>query len=87
MRRDAMMPGSRNPKILTGSSLVAAAATAASATVMAARDRKRVFMPVRDAGPENMEHAPQSWDRVDEAADQSFPASDPPSYCIRSRYD
>jgi hypothetical protein len=82
MRRDAMMPGSRNPKILTGPSLVAA-----GATVVAARDRKRAFMPVRDAGPENMEHVPESWDRVDEAADQSFPASDPPSYCIRSRYD
>jgi hypothetical protein len=54
---------------------------------MAARDRKRGFMPVRDAGPENMKHAPETWDRVDEAADQSFPASDPPSYCIRSRYD
>jgi len=87
MRRDAMMLGSRNPKILLGLYLMAAAATAAGATVRAARDRKRGFTPVRDAGPENMKHAPDSWDRVDEAADQSFPASDPPSYCIRSRYD
>lgn len=36
--------------------------------------------PRRDAGPEDMEHPPQSWDKVDQASDESFPASDPPSY-------
>ncbi|GLK44990.1 hypothetical protein GCM10017612_29100 [Novosphingobium resinovorum] len=35
--------------------------------------------PVRDAGPENMTSPPQSWSRTDEAIDESFPASDPPS--------
>ncbi|MCL9999500.1 MAG: hypothetical protein NBV68_08965 [Erythrobacter sp.] len=36
--------------------------------------------PVRDAGPEAMRDPPQSeWNKVDEASDQSFPASDPPS--------
>ncbi|MDR6952384.1 hypothetical protein J2X65_001739 [Ancylobacter sp. 3268] len=34
----------------------------------------------RDAGPENMTNPPRAWDKVDQAADESFPASDPPSY-------
>lgn len=34
---------------------------------------------VRDAGPESMRDRPRrGWDRVDEQADESFPASDPP---------
>lgn len=33
---------------------------------------------VRDAGPEAMENPPRTWDDVDEASDESFPASDPP---------
>ena len=36
--------------------------------------------PVRDAGPEAMRDTPPgTWTRVDEASDQSFPASDPPA--------
>jgi hypothetical protein len=35
---------------------------------------------VRDAGPAAMENPPRHWDEVDEAIDQSFPASDPPAY-------
>ncbi|ANK11963.1 hypothetical protein A9D12_02345 [Erythrobacter neustonensis] len=36
--------------------------------------------PVRDAGPEAMRDAPQNrWSRVDQASDESFPASDPPA--------
>jgi hypothetical protein len=31
---------------------------------------------VRHAGPEAMANGPQQWDDVDEAADESFPASD-----------
>lgn len=34
---------------------------------------------VRPAGPDAMADAPGEWDTVDEAADESFPASDPPS--------
>jgi hypothetical protein len=32
---------------------------------------------VRDAGPEAMKNPPAEWDEVDEASDESFPASDP----------
>jgi len=35
--------------------------------------------PVRDAGPEHMQSPPKEWEDADEASDESFPASDPPS--------
>ena len=39
-----------------------------------------VSNPVRDAGPDAMRDPPaSSWSAVDEASDQSFPASDPPA--------
>jgi hypothetical protein len=34
---------------------------------------------IREAGPKDMKHPPQDWDDVDEASDESFPASDPPA--------
>jgi hypothetical protein len=33
---------------------------------------------IRDAGPAAMVNPPKTWDDVDEASDESFPASDPP---------
>jgi hypothetical protein len=33
----------------------------------------------RSAGPDAMRDPPEDWDKVDQAADESFPASDPPN--------
>ena len=33
----------------------------------------------RSAGPEAMRDPPEHWSKVDEASDESFPASDPPA--------
>lgn len=35
--------------------------------------------PVRPAGADAMRDPPKDWDKVDQAADESFPASDPPA--------
>lgn len=37
------------------------------------------FSKVRHAGPEGMRSDPPEWDKIDQASDESFPASDPPS--------
>jgi len=38
------------------------------------------FAKVRDAGPDAMADKPKGeWSKVDQASDESFPASDPPS--------
>ncbi|MCB2074187.1 MAG: hypothetical protein H6917_05315 [Novosphingobium sp.] len=37
------------------------------------------FSQVRNAGPEAMRDQPRRWSKTDEASDESFPASDPPS--------
>ena len=33
----------------------------------------------RSAGPDAMRDPPENWSKVDEASDESFPASDPPA--------
>ncbi|HEY4202045.1 MAG TPA: hypothetical protein VGM83_15940 [Devosiaceae bacterium] len=35
---------------------------------------------VRPAGPDGQKNPPRQWDKVDQAEDESFPASDPPAY-------
>jgi hypothetical protein len=35
---------------------------------------------VRPAGPDAMRDPPKNWSKVDEASDESFPASDPPNF-------
>ena len=37
------------------------------------------FAKIRDAGTHEMSNVPKSWNKADEASDESFPASDPPS--------
>jgi len=39
----------------------------------------RTTRRVRPAGPKAMRNPPQTWDEVDQASDESFPASDPPA--------
>jgi hypothetical protein len=34
---------------------------------------------VRNAGPKAMRSDPPQWDQIDEASDESYPASDPPA--------
>jgi hypothetical protein len=54
--------------------------TGGAASGRRALTRRRRLPKVRDAGPENMKNPPRHWDKVDEAVDESFPASDPPSH-------
>jgi hypothetical protein len=43
------------------------------------------FSTTRSAGPDAMRDKPREWTTVDQAVDESFPASDPPP--VNSRID
>ena len=76
-------------KALLGLSIAVIAGGAAMALRQAQPRRQvwKIYYPrVRDAGPANMMDPPDEWDSVDEAIDQSFPASDPPCHCMRSSF-
>jgi hypothetical protein len=50
-----------------------------SIAILSRRKRTPPLPQVRDAGPDAMTAPPKRWDKVDEASDESFPASDPPA--------
>ena len=53
----------------------------ASSTAERVCDPVRNPRPIRPAGPESMRNRPvREWTFVDQASDESFPASDPPAY-------
>lgn len=61
------------------SAAVFGVAALAAHYLLSRRSSGVTFMPVRDAGSKFMQDPPRRWDKVDQAIDESFPASDPPA--------
>lgn len=63
---------------LVGAGVLLGRYVARSAGEPATQPPKQPVQKVRDAGPDAMTTPPRRWDMVDQQADESFPASDPP---------
>lgn len=65
-----------SPRLARGARASAAAFAAPCAPAGA-------FVQIRDAGPQfTRDDVGEGWDKVDQASDESFPASDPPSFSL-----
>ncbi|MBI1186008.1 MAG: hypothetical protein GC206_01475 [Alphaproteobacteria bacterium] len=64
---------------IVGPLAIGASMIGGAAVLYALRRGGRRAPKVRDAGPEAMSAPPRKWDKVDQASDESFPASDPPA--------
>ena len=76
-----MMRSGRGLELLTGRRRRASTGTSGSAALSGDGADGAVGNSgaARQAGPEAMRDPPERWGAVDEASDESFPASDPPA--------
>ena len=72
-----VMEGRSSTLMIASAVVLGAFGTLAVRHLMNSR-RPEGYSDVRPAGPDAMRSPPRDWDEVDEQADESFPASDPP---------